>query len=37
MVEFKIESLLIVSNGSGKFEEFSSRDIEVLVDSKEQN
>ena len=30
-------SLLNVSNGSGKSEEFSLNDIEVFVDSEEQN
>ena len=32
-----MSSLLNVSNGSGKPEEFSLKDIEVAVDSEEQN
>ena len=33
----KMSSLLNVSNGSSKSEEFSFKDIEVVVESKEQN
>ena len=33
----KLSSLLNVSNGSSKSVEFNLNDIEVLVDSKEQN
>ena len=37
-LQIKISSsLLNVSNGSGKSEEFSLNDIEVFVDSEEQN
>ena len=32
-----MSSLLNVSNGSSKYEEFSLNDIEVLVDNEEQN
>ena len=35
-VQIKISSVLNVSNGSSKPEEFSLKDIEVLVDNKEQ-
>ena len=36
-LQIKISSLLNVSNGSSKSEKFSLKDIEVFVDSEEQN
>ena len=36
-IVIKMSSLLNVSNGSSKSEEFNFKDIEVLVDSEKQN
>ena len=36
-VQIKISSVLNVSNGTSKAEEFSLKDIEMLADSEEQN
>ena len=36
-VQIKISSVLNVSNGTSKAEEFSLKDSEVLADSEEQN
>ena len=36
-IVIKMSSLLNVSNGSSKSEEFNFKDIEVLVDSEEEN
>ena len=36
-MQIKISSVLNVSNGTSKAEEFSLKDIEVLADSEEQN